>query len=66
MRPVLARIDRVAALKDERMGTAWEVQGFGRERIVVELIEVAFVGELLARPDPAQAFDEFSASSGEC
>ena len=47
------------------MRAVGEIQGLGRERVVVELVEVAAVGEFLARPDPPEAFDELSAPPAE-
>jgi hypothetical protein len=66
IRTVLAGINRVSALEDERVGTAREVEWFGRQGIVVELVEIAFVGEFLGGPDPLETFDEFSAASKAC
>lgn len=66
LRAVLAGVEGVAALEDQGVGTAGEVQGFGRERVVVELVEVAAVGEFVACPDAFEALDEFSTSSVVC
>jgi len=41
---------------------AGEGKGFGGERVVVELVEVAFVGEPIGGPDATETFDKFSAA----
>jgi len=46
------------------MRSIGKVQGFWREGIVVELVKVAFIGELFLRPDSAEAFDKLSAATG--
>ena len=51
--------------KIQRVRTAGKIHGLGRERVVVELVEVAAVGEFLARPDTPEAFDELSAPPAE-
>jgi len=45
------------------MRSVREIQRFWREGVVVELVEIAFVGELFLRPDSTEAFDEFSAAT---
>ena len=45
------------------MGPSRKVQRFGGERVVVELVEIAPVGEFLVGPNTLDAFDEFSAAS---
>lgn len=62
---VVFRIIAVATLEDFGMTTwsAVEVQGLGLERVVVELVEVAAVGEGVLSPDALQTFNEFPAAA---
>jgi hypothetical protein len=43
------------------MRTAREIEGFGRQEVVMELVEVAPIGELVVGPYSSEALDEFSA-----
>ena len=49
-------------MEDRREGTTGQGERFRFERVVVKLIEVAFVGEFLLRPDALEAFDELTAA----
>ena len=60
---VVLGIVAVAALEDLGVRTAGPAEGLGFERIIVELVEVALVGELLVGPDALQTFDEFTTSA---
>jgi hypothetical protein len=51
MRAVVASVDGVTALEDQGVRSAGEGEGFRRERVVVELVEVTFVCELFGCPD---------------
>lgn len=60
---VFACVVAVAALEDLWVWAAGEGDWFGLERVVVELVEVAFEGERGFGPDAAEALDEFAAAA---
>lgn len=63
MRGVVDGIVTVAALEDLGPGSAGQVQRFGFQRVVVELVEVTLIGELVGRPYAFETFDELAAAA---
>ena len=60
---VVARVEGIAALEDFWMRAPGPGEGFGAQRVVVELVEVPFVGEGLGGPYALEAVDEFAGAA---